>query len=208
MFEKKLPTAVDKHGTLVGVEDERGRTARWCRNLLLARRLWVERVKPEDVVPYLSEWTCGTQACFGGHLASWPEFQAMGLAHPVRFRPSLSVRLTGGTSVLEGANIVPRYLFGENWVFYPREPEEDEGESDYQVVLNRIDRTLSAHSTTLSDGAELVATYLGHEIHKLAEGVYRVGKPAASWRTYATAHECVTHVLVTEPLPPITTQEK
>lgn len=46
-------------------------------NTELARKLWLERVKPEQVK--LDRWSCGTQACFGGHLATWPEFQAMGV---------------------------------------------------------------------------------------------------------------------------------
>jgi hypothetical protein len=45
-------------------------------NILLAAWRWSE-VSPRSV--NLRTWGCGTHACFGGHLASWPEFQDKGV---------------------------------------------------------------------------------------------------------------------------------
>jgi len=58
---------------------------RHLSNSQLALRLWQERVKPAEVIESLGAWHCGTQACFGGHLVTWPEFQAMGVRRGLSF---------------------------------------------------------------------------------------------------------------------------
>ena len=51
---------------------------KWLSNLLIARERWV-RVPVDEVIPGLCQWRCGTLACFGGHLCTWPEFIAQGI---------------------------------------------------------------------------------------------------------------------------------
>ena len=104
--------------------------AKQLENLDLAERLWRERVTPEQVD--LGHWACGTQACFGGHLATWPEFQAMGVGvgGGVENRyPEIQAIEALGTKVAE-------YLFGDESLFYAAvEPTEG---TDYDMVLMRI----------------------------------------------------------------------
>lgn len=45
-----------------------GKTPQQLNNIIEAFEFWMT-VSPEEVVPGLRKWTCGTQACFGGHLA-------------------------------------------------------------------------------------------------------------------------------------------
>lgn len=47
-------------------------------NVDLALRLWLERVRPEQVYPGLRSFKCGTLSCFWGHVQRWEEF---GLRH-------------------------------------------------------------------------------------------------------------------------------
>ena len=101
----------------------------WLHNTRLALALWKERVKPAQVVPDLRAWACGTQACFGGHLATWPEFRAMGVRADCY-----------GAPVLHGESLsqVPWELFGNYGLFYSREDWEREG-TDYEVVVKRLE---------------------------------------------------------------------
>lgn len=102
-------------------------------NCLLARHLWVKRVKPDSVVRRLHSWKCGTQACFGGHLATWPEFQEiMGVSVSASGAPVLNDVPTAQED---------RWLFGRPHndvdLFDPRAFNEQG--SDWEVVLNRLD---------------------------------------------------------------------
>lgn len=62
-------------------------------NCLLALNLWLTKVKPDQVVENLTAYTqktdCGTLHCFGGWIAEWPEFQALGV-----FTDDYSVQLS------------------------------------------------------------------------------------------------------------------
>ncbi len=118
----------------------------WIDNLQLAREKWLQ-VPPEEVIPGLlrwrSEWRadagpCGL-ACFGGHLAAWPEFQALG----VYTGPGGEPRMFGW-----GARQVSKTLFGSAWLFVPR--NECEGDididdmcTDHELVLRRIDKLIA-----------------------------------------------------------------
>jgi len=89
-------------------------------NLKLAKRKWQE-VLPKHVTPGLVFWrwevggSCGTLACFGGHLTTWPEFQAMGVkvadseGRPAYDSPTEDLHLVGSR--------VARHLFGVGGLF-------------------------------------------------------------------------------------------
>ena len=99
-------------------------------NCQLALRLW-EATPPEQVVEGLRHYSCGTQACFGGHLATWPEFQAMGVEASEEGAPVLwfgDYRYRG--QMVAGA------LFGTEGLFRTRFWQE-EG-ADYEVVVQRL----------------------------------------------------------------------
>lgn len=80
-------------------------------NLELALRLWNERVRPRKVSADLAYWKCGTQACFGGHLGTWPEFQAKGVS-----------RWSNGAPRMDDLNSVniSQHLFGSDYLFMSR----------------------------------------------------------------------------------------
>ncbi len=79
-------------------------------NLILAAWRWNE-TPAKKVVPGLRAWRCGTQACFGGHLATWPEFRAQGV-HVVSFshEPAIGLQLSDEVSEI---------LFGAHTLFMP-----------------------------------------------------------------------------------------
>jgi hypothetical protein len=144
-------------------------------NSRLALRLWRERVKPDNVVGGLRRWLgeCGCHACFGGHLATWPEFQAMGVkrgpvgepdSHSVYSLPRTDVEASTGelVSVYRGepymdgvGDGIPTgvHLFGAS-LFEPR------GDCVYdQDIWN-------AHPLYVSD-YDLVVKRLQHNIARL-----------------------------------------
>jgi hypothetical protein len=111
------------------------------RNTLLALTNWHD-VKPASV--NLEHWRCGTHACFGGHLARWPEFKKLGVR---RQGPS------GAPYMRDDPNAnVANYLFGDRQLFYVRGSYGDDRDSfkrdadgnyeisDYQLVVNRLER--------------------------------------------------------------------
>lgn len=132
-------------------------------NIDLAERLWRERVKPEQIVPRLVYWgnNCGTVACFGGHVATWPEFNEQGVWPAGHFFVYLygagawKPMLAPDTGVWGGLGIAG-YLFGDSDLFiwrgrHPADPMFDawavpdvavEGDdltvTDHQLVLNRL----------------------------------------------------------------------
>lgn len=108
-------------------------------NCLLALMRWDE-VPPRAVVPSLGMWTCGTQACFGGHLATWPEFWEMGV------RPS-KVDFEGfgiGEPTAWGLRChdVARRLFGSSDMFMAQgmcDHDDGTGRTAHAVVVNRLE---------------------------------------------------------------------
>lgn len=104
-------------------------------NCKLALDIWKTRVDPESVV--LHSWTCGSHACFGGHLATWPEFQAMGVK-----RSEYS-----GAPRIDGVHFEDDYLFGDNRMFDSRDREEEKEQGiedllDYDMVIYRLERRI------------------------------------------------------------------
>lgn len=100
-------------------------------NTELAWALWMVRVTPEQVVPELVSWVCGTQACFGGHLATWPEFQALGVLSPSE--PFWKMMLVSEDT----------RLFGDARLFNARGAEGGRSVSDHEVVVNRLRKNLA-----------------------------------------------------------------
>jgi hypothetical protein len=127
-------------------------------NIDLATRLWKERVKPEQVVQYLHTWACGTQACFGGHLATWPEFREMG----VRTLKEIGVTCSNSWASapcmeygrFEGVEVAA-ILFGDPTLFDARGAcrfdDERAGVSDHGLVLGRLE---AARTRLLQEGQQ------------------------------------------------------
>lgn len=94
-------------------------------NTILAAMLWHD-VSPQGVA--LDTWSCGTHACFGGYVASWPEFAAQGVR---RFNySSESCHFDGkpGVPCIKGRSDVAAFewnvaghLFGDNDLFNSRQ---------------------------------------------------------------------------------------
>lgn len=101
--------------------------ATMLENCLLARYIWKNRVTPDSVVPRLEFWRCGFQACFGGHIATWPEFLAIPGADVAGAQPHINLDF--------GVDI---RLFGRG-MFFAAEPRD---ETDHQIVLNRLDQQI------------------------------------------------------------------
>lgn len=97
-------------------------------NCDLAEKLWYERVKPENV--NLNTWSCGTVACFGGHIAQWPEFLLLQFAHVQEHVPEF---LIPGIPYSRSAGYE---IFGNDWIFNGR--SSCESDTDYSIVLARI----------------------------------------------------------------------
>lgn len=73
---------------------------------------------------------CGSAACFGGWVAQDPYFQAMGI------KPDLIGAPTRGG---EGTGRISENLFGDFWMFDPRQEEERDG-TDKQIILRRLEK--------------------------------------------------------------------
>lgn len=130
-------------------------------NCILALKLWRERVKPEDVSPRLYQWKCGTQACFGGHLATWEEFKKLGVRSDSDGAPYISGYWMIPTDTVSG------YLFGHPNMFkmvghcdFDREGEMGivlsvwgepiQKNLDYEVVIHRLERQIAFLKASLS----------------------------------------------------------
>jgi hypothetical protein len=98
-------------------------------NVLLAMMLWAEE-KPESI--NLRNWRCGTQACFGGRLATWPEFKAQGVR-----------RTSRGAPHIEGTAFVAYHLFGHSSLFWIHGAASDDSSlgdvTDYEIIVNRLE---------------------------------------------------------------------
>lgn len=141
------------------------KTARQISNLRLALELWA-KVPPEHVLPRLAWWRgepstheedgyeeitdirkrtaaglgCGTLACFGGHLAQWPEFQALGVQTDYWYGAPT-------TAAGDSAPSVALALFGDEKLFNKRAGHPADFSdtlaresivTDHQLVANRL----------------------------------------------------------------------
>ncbi|WCD44248.1 hypothetical protein Lumi_109 [Xylophilus phage Lumi] len=126
----------------------------WLSNCCLALKLWQERVKADQVFPNLRRWRCGTQACFGGWVATWPEFQALGVDTYETDDPGSN--RSGKPYMVDGSFFLTDYglsqhLFGHRDMFCPSVEEDMDamdpdlfeikpvGMHDYNVVLFRLE---------------------------------------------------------------------
>lgn len=105
-------------------------------NCLLALWRWAD-VEPRHVD--LSDWKCGTQACFGGHLCAWPEFKQMGVEPYSERFPEPNIP----TLNLMDADVVSHHLFGVNYLFYFRRPWRNEHGDDHAIVVNRLEQRIA-----------------------------------------------------------------
>lgn len=108
-------------------------------NCKLALRLWNERVTPDQVVKELNEWTCETQACFGGWLATWPEFRDMGVFASYVGSPIM----VAGSELLD-PSLVSNRLFGDRNMFKvrglgPAGGDEEKAPSAHAAVVLRLE---------------------------------------------------------------------
>jgi len=92
-------------------------------NCRLAKRYWLERVRPEQVWPGLKFVGCGTLGCFLGHCVSWKIWGELFNEDASPFNnKSVSGEINGG-------------------IFKTRRQEEQG--TDYEVVLNRLDARIA-----------------------------------------------------------------
>lgn len=102
-------------------------------NLILAAWRWSE-TKADRIIPRLCDWRCGTQACFGGHLVTWPEFADMGVRpYSAEYQEPVMPSLAEG---LYSSSAVARELFGCGQMFFPRIGEKG---TDHAVIVNRLE---------------------------------------------------------------------
>ncbi len=99
-------------------------------NCLLALCNW------HDVLPMsvnLEMWKCGTQACFGGHLTTWPEFQAMGIAADCVGGPIMAAYFS--------PDKISQALFGGRYLFSYKGGCETDclPRSDHATIVNRLE---------------------------------------------------------------------
>lgn len=101
-------------------------------NALYARYVMWPAVPAASVVSNLGQWTCWTQACFGGHVAKTPYFQAQGVTADDDEAPFMDG--------CEDFMAVAKVLFGNPHVFNSRSygPEED---FDAAAKLKALDAT-------------------------------------------------------------------
>ena len=122
-------------------------------NQLSAREMWLT-VPEINVTPQLMRFReldprqtednrhlapdCGTVACFGGWCAWWPPFRAQGVYTDVEGIP----RIKGRWSVSEA--LFGIFVFGTRYKNLPSKPYPPYPvESDWQIVMNRIDWMLA-----------------------------------------------------------------
>ncbi len=106
-------------------------------NTLYALDVMWARVKDYQVTSGLSFWAtpCSTTACFGGHVAMDPYFQAQGVS------PALGSGAPIMTDPDMGACSISQHLFGDPSLFGPRGAcDADPGPpaSDHEVVRQRL----------------------------------------------------------------------
>ena len=107
-------------------------------NCLLALCNWHE-VHPRGV--YLESWRCGTQACFGGHLATWPEFMEMGVFAGMGASPTMQ-NLSNPHYNSDALSVSMR-LFGGD-LFPSRLKEEPRHMNAHRLIVRRLERQIVA----------------------------------------------------------------
>lgn len=104
---------------------------------LLAAHKWITEVKPKDVVRDLANWSCGTQACFGGHLATWPEFVEIAGVRTFCGAPR------NPSGVHSSYDYPDAWLLGDYTMFNTRGGHSadagNDSVSDYELVIRRLD---------------------------------------------------------------------
>lgn len=92
-------------------------------------------IAPDEVVPGLHRWRCGTQACFGGHVMHMPEFAH--LFNQTSYTPEILE-----TAEYEKMDCfdVDGYLFDSYELFNPTGEQDPEGLTDHEVVTNRLEQ--------------------------------------------------------------------
>lgn len=105
-------------------------------NCRLALEKW--QTVPEEKAR-LDLWQCGTYACFGGYVTSWPEFRAKGVTAHGSGMPMMF-----GKDGFDVAQI----LFGTGSLFYAR-GEGEEG-SDHEVVVERLEAQIKKLSEVVN----------------------------------------------------------
>jgi hypothetical protein len=114
-------------------------------NLLFAREWW-KAIPPEQVVPALAMWRCGTQACFGGWVAQCPYFQAQGVHADSNGMPEIDHDTNWGAWKI-GVDVA-RVLFGDPTLFCAVAVGEATGDGEetsaaaHAVVTTRIQHAI------------------------------------------------------------------
>lgn len=124
----------------------------WLTNVREARTFW-ETISPDDVAADLANWggpSCGTKACFGGHLAKARKFEIF--SSQWTYVPRLQVinhdayafgadfggQHPSRTPTTLTDHNVSRHLFGAN-LFNIVPGNEAWDKSEHQIVLERLD---------------------------------------------------------------------
>lgn len=113
-------------------------TEQKLQNCILALANWND-VSPRSV--RLDSWRCGTHACFGGHLARWPEFKAMGVKADIADgAPQIDTQ----DCLLDGSEVA-EHLFGSSTMFFAAGFSRDDDledlreADDHRLVVNRLE---------------------------------------------------------------------
>lgn len=106
----------------------------------LALKKWRE-LDPKSVYPSLARWrsTCGTQSCFGGHLATWPEFQALGILPDIKASFPCMLKKDGR---LRYPQKIASLLFGNPRIFQIKDSSEY-SLSDHEAIVQRLEHCIS-----------------------------------------------------------------
>lgn len=123
-------------------------------NLEMALVMWTA-VDPEHVA--LGSWSCGSHACFGGHLASWEHFIEQGVRQckvagrhngiwQSEFEPYMGATHDARPTV-SGFDVAVR-LFGDDELFNSRREDTDEEDFDH-VIFETLGRDISDHELAL-----------------------------------------------------------
>lgn len=113
---------------------------------------WLTKVRPEEVVPQLREWSepeydeqgepregCNMLYCAGGHVPFVPEFKTLGVrGHVSNAWPIMVIE----NEIVEGYEVA-EHLFGSKDLFRPRLELEDGSPTDYEMVIERLKNHLA-----------------------------------------------------------------
>lgn len=109
-------------------------------NLKYALEVMWPKVDPATVL--LTEWRCGTYACFGGHVAVDPYFKALGVWPGHVGAPYMDL---GPDQI--GPERVGKRLFDDEDIFrsrffHPADPHRESGMPDHEIVRRRLEHAL------------------------------------------------------------------